>query len=1185
MHVLVMNKVDKAGKSGNEKVNRDMFVQVPRGWSRALKKDSIVYFSPSSDCLRSKADVVQYLISDKTCKCGLECPLYVDNTFNFDASLQSRHFRIGQWDKASHTTKCTQTMKAVVNAFKQEPDAWMQTAVEQNEQTDSVSSKVQLPSFETFTRLPEQKVNETLQGDAKPKKASQSTKRTGCYKRRSSAGAPVQSAVPSIAEKGNEVQECITVQSTNTPILHSYVKTNVAANRTNDVVSTPLYPSVSVAPGAVPRVEEQRLAGLNPNTAALLSFPASHLNASSYLASLSSGTSSLVPNRLPFSHAEEMVRSSLPTAAPPHSFANKSSINCSSFAHKPITSVFAAGASNTNNLVYFSGGPPTMTNHKPSMTWQETPGLSVMSTHASNKNGMGITLGKSKGGLSMKTTGNVRNLVSPTSATRFSPQQKASTTTASSSAVCATSSLATSFAKTHVNQPDIALSSKSVLNAHGQQTSRVNNAKLSEKSESLAQSAVYSAAMMAHADKHKPRTPTAAGSKTAESVNQPFQYCGILLQPTGGMVPQVQVAGAASRSPNLSALNIQGVDPSQFSNLYAVQGIPYGNNVGNSGMFGMTPGTVVPYVLGITQTGSAAKSTAATTSTTKVPSTSPSTPVSSSTTSTGSAAIAAAYSAFVSIAPASGTSPSYSQQLMNLVSSYNNPYWQQLLSHGGGSNALAYQLMQMNQYNALRGLAGQTAAGSTKTASAKYSSSNQHQAKQASTTTTASSLGSSRMSSQTVVPTPHVALVVVNSKDLSSVSTALNKVTSKSTAVSSSSQPTVTAQCPVQKTVKTENTTESEPSVTNTSSSASDCKVSETTTTVTCSSTNDKNVQRTFDVACKQDDPVDVTSTKDGTPCNSERNDSEILSKAEDAKSIPEICHDTVNKEVASDDLKTPILQPNAENTNADDSLRADNISTRTSESDITLAVDKKETTDDANEGSSVVVTNSNCDEDVSVDNVTADRCLTPDTENNISRCVEETDKAPVQLPEDRPMEGNYLGPESNVDSVQSDDSEKNYEDEMETSVNEIVENGEAESTSNDVNSNNDEKKDETPEVYQPVEFTIGDVVWAQARGLPSWPGKIVDERDVGSGRADNGKKWVMWFGDHTFSQVEVEKLKTLSDGLKTLDDKGKKRKYRGKKTRAGLQQAIREALEEVDQRDRLRSRQGPKAKKRRLRL
>ena len=36
-----------------------------------------------------------------------------------------------------------------------------------------------------------------------------------------------------------------------------------------------------------------------------------------------------------------------------------------------------------------------------------------------------------------------------------------------------------------------------------------------------------------------------------------------------------------------------------------------------------------------------------------------------------------------------------------------------------------------------------------------------------------------------------------------------------------------------------------------------------------------------------------------------------------------------------------------------------------------------------------------------------------------------------------------------------------------------------------------------------------------------------------------------MWFGDHTFSQVEVEKLKTLTDGLKTLDDKGRKRKHR----------------------------------------
>ena len=36
--------------------------------------------------------------------------------------------------------------------------------------------------------------------------------------------------------------------------------------------------------------------------------------------------------------------------------------------------------------------------------------------------------------------------------------------------------------------------------------------------------------------------------------------------------------------------------------------------------------------------------------------------------------------------------------------------------------------------------------------------------------------------------------------------------------------------------------------------------------------------------------------------------------------------------------------------------------------------------------------------------------------------------------------------------------------------------------------------------------FGTGDVVWAQARGLPSWPGKIVDEAEVGKGRPDDGK-------------------------------------------------------------------------------
>lgn len=36
--------------------------------------------------------------------------------------------------------------------------------------------------------------------------------------------------------------------------------------------------------------------------------------------------------------------------------------------------------------------------------------------------------------------------------------------------------------------------------------------------------------------------------------------------------------------------------------------------------------------------------------------------------------------------------------------------------------------------------------------------------------------------------------------------------------------------------------------------------------------------------------------------------------------------------------------------------------------------------------------------------------------------------------------------------------------------------------------------------------FNIGDIVWAQARGLPSWPGQIVDENRVGKGQPDDGK-------------------------------------------------------------------------------
>ena len=38
---------------------------------------------------------------------------------------------------------------------------------------------------------------------------------------------------------------------------------------------------------------------------------------------------------------------------------------------------------------------------------------------------------------------------------------------------------------------------------------------------------------------------------------------------------------------------------------------------------------------------------------------------------------------------------------------------------------------------------------------------------------------------------------------------------------------------------------------------------------------------------------------------------------------------------------------------------------------------------------------------------------------------------------------------------------------------------------------------DELPKLIYPRTFNIGDVVWGQTRGYPSWPGKLVDETAV----------------------------------------------------------------------------------------
>ncbi|XP_064643443.1 uncharacterized protein LOC135497594 [Lineus longissimus] len=105
----------------------------------------------------------------------------------------------------------------------------------------------------------------------------------------------------------------------------------------------------------------------------------------------------------------------------------------------------------------------------------------------------------------------------------------------------------------------------------------------------------------------------------------------------------------------------------------------------------------------------------------------------------------------------------------------------------------------------------------------------------------------------------------------------------------------------------------------------------------------------------------------------------------------------------------------------------------------------------------------------------------------------------------------------------------------------------------------------DSPVPYYPRNFNVGDLVWGQIRGFPSWPGKLVDQTAVRGGhKAEDGKMWVKWFGDHTITQVEPEKLKTLSEGLEA-HHRARKKHRKGRKMNSNLEAAIQEAMMELD--------------------
>lgn len=63
-------------------------IHVPIGWQRRVEGGHVIYVSPSGTALSSLDEVKTYLLTDGTCKCGLECPLIIHKVFNFTVGVK-----------------------------------------------------------------------------------------------------------------------------------------------------------------------------------------------------------------------------------------------------------------------------------------------------------------------------------------------------------------------------------------------------------------------------------------------------------------------------------------------------------------------------------------------------------------------------------------------------------------------------------------------------------------------------------------------------------------------------------------------------------------------------------------------------------------------------------------------------------------------------------------------------------------------------------------------------------------------------------------------------------------------------------------------------------------------------------------------------------------------------------------
>eukprot|EP00116_Pleurobrachia_bachei_P000591 sb/3460853/ len=118
----------------------------------------VLYIAPSSEELKSKDDILKYLTSPGTCKCGLKCPLHLDSVFSFDAAIKSKEPRDSK--KQPLSDKINRPQKDAVKGLPADHSCGLKTAPQI---TTPGPQQSPAPGNETpdHTNLPERNENET----------------------------------------------------------------------------------------------------------------------------------------------------------------------------------------------------------------------------------------------------------------------------------------------------------------------------------------------------------------------------------------------------------------------------------------------------------------------------------------------------------------------------------------------------------------------------------------------------------------------------------------------------------------------------------------------------------------------------------------------------------------------------------------------------------------------------------------------------------------------------------------------------------------------------------------------------------------------------------------------------------------------------------------------------------------